>query len=251
MKLFRGGLLFAFVALAGCGEDAPVTPPPPAPTPGPPPEPPPPPPGPDADAIPIGFGGVIPASGTALTLHPGTEFLVPVMVDGDLSQLVRSPDWTGIPVRVVTDAPENVLSVAAELTIEAGREPDLLAIRALESAEVTAEVHTVRLEPPPEGFPELSGLSFRLEAEPIRFRLMDHAPAAEPDCGGLSLGTRDGIRRGDGGALGENWFGDLGRDFRFADLVPRSPGPDADSAWSRRTNNSRTGASATPTTSSR
>ncbi len=228
MRLFRGGLLLAFLAFAGCGEDAPVTPPPLPPTPGPPPEPPPPPPGPGPDAIPIGFGGVIPAPGTALTLHPGTEFVVPVMVDGDLTQFARSPDWTGIAVRVVTDAPENVLSVPGELMIRAGREPDLLAIRAVDSAEVTAEVHSVRLEPPPEGFPEFPGVSFRLETEPIGFRLVDHAPAAEPDCGGLSLGTRGGIRRGDGGALGEAWFGDLGRDFRFADLVLRSPGPGAE-----------------------
>lgn len=224
MRRLGAGLLLVFLALGACGDDAGVTPPPLPP----PPEPPMPPPEPGPDALPVGFGGVLPAPGTAMTLYPGTEFVVPVTVDGDLGEAARSPDWTGIPVRVVTDAPETVLSVPGELTIGAGREPDLLRVQALESAEVTAAVHTVQLEAPPEGFPEFSGLAFRLEAEPIRFRLVDRAPAGEPDCGRLSLGTRGGIRRGDGGALGENWFADLGRDFRFADLVFRSPAGDAE-----------------------
>ncbi|MDE3263083.1 MAG: hypothetical protein OYL41_13985 [Acidobacteriota bacterium] len=224
MKRLRTGLLLALVAFAGCGDDAPVTP---APLP-PPPEPPPPTPGPDPDAIPVGFGGVLPAPGSALTLHPGTEFVIPVMADGDLGQAVENPAWTGIPVRVVTDAPPGVLSVPDELTVEARREPDLLRIRALEAAEVVPEVYTVRLEAPPEGLPEFSGLSFRLESEPVRLRLVDPGPTKPADCSRLALGPRAGARRGDGGALGESWFGDLGSEFRSADLVLHSPGTDAE-----------------------
>ena len=223
MKRLRAGLLLALVALAGCGEDSAVAPPPTSP-----PQPPAPPPAPAPDAIPVGFGGVLPAPGAALTLHPGTEFVIPVMVDGDLGEAVDNPAWTGIPVRVVTEAPPAVLSVPGELTVAARREPDLLRIRALESAEVTSEVYTVHLETPPEGLPELSGLSFRLESDPVRLRLGDPGPAEPADCGGLSLRLRAGVRRGDGGALGENWFGDLGSNFRSADLVLRSPGTDAE-----------------------
>lgn len=170
----------------------------------------------------------MPAPGSALTLHPGTEFVIPVMVDGDLGEAARNPAWTGIPVRVVTDAPAAVLSVPGELTVEARREPDLLRIRALEAAEVAPEVYTVHLEAPPEGLRELLGLSFRLESEPVRLRLVDPGPTELPDCSRLALGPTSGVRRGDGGALGENWFGDLGGDFRSADLVLRSPGPDAE-----------------------
>ena len=176
----------------------------------------------------MGFGGVLPAPGSALTLHPGTEFAIPVMADGDLSEAVDNPAWTGIPVRVVTDAPATVLSVPAELTVEARQEPDLLRLRALESAEAAPAVYTVHLEAPAEGLPELLGLSFRLESEPVRLRLADPRPAEPADCGGLSLRLRAGARRGDGGALGDNWFGDLGSDFRSADLVLRSPGTDAE-----------------------
>ena len=224
MRRFGTGLLLALVTLAGCGDDAPVTPAPPPP----PPEPQPTPPEPDPDAIPVGFGGVLPAPGAALTLHPETEFVIPVMVDGDLGEAVENPAWTGIRVRVVTDAPANVLSVPADLTVAGRREPDLLRIRALEAAELAAEVYTVRLEAPPEGLPEFSGLSFRVESEPVRVRLADPGATEPADCSRLALGPRAGVRRGDGGALGENWFGELGSEFRSADLVLRSPGTDAE-----------------------
>ena len=225
MKRLRAGLLLALVAFAGCGEDAPITPAPLPPPPAPPPEPPPP--VPDPDAIPVGFGGVLPAPGSALTLHPGTEFVIPVMVDGDLGEAVDNPAWTGIPVQVVTDAPATALSIPAQLTVEARQEPDLLRIRALESAVVTPEVFTVHLEAPPEGLPDLLGLSFRLESDPVRIRVADPGSTEPADCTRLALGPRAGVRRGDGGALGENWFGDLGRDFRSADLVLQAPGTDA------------------------
>lgn len=228
MKRFRAGLFLALLALAGCGDDAPVTPAPLPPPPTPPPEPPPPAPEPDPDAIPVGFGGVLPAPGAALTLQPGTEFVIPVMADGDLGQAVENSAWTGIPVRVVTDAPPTVLSVPGELTVHGRREPDLLRIRAIESAAVTPAVHTVRLEAPPEGLPEFFGLSFRVESEPVRIRLVDPGPTQPADCSQLSLGPRAGIRRGDGGALGENWFDGPGSDFRSAELVLRSPGTDAE-----------------------
>ncbi len=225
MIRFRAGLLLAFFALAGCGDDAPVTPaplPPPAPVP-------PPAPAPGPDAIPIGFGGVLPAPGGVLILHPGAEFLVPVMADGDLSDYERRTGWTGIPVRVVTDAPASVLAVPGDVAAQGWHEPALLTIRALEPegpADFEA-TYTIRLEPPPTGFPERFGLSFRLEAEPIRVRLAD--PGAEPaDCNGLSLTRSGAVRRGDGGAVGENWFGELGRDFRSADLVFRSSGRGAE-----------------------
>ena len=225
MKRLRAGVLAVLLALAGCGDDAPITP---APPPAPPPTPPAPAPEPDPDAIPVGFGGVLPAPGAALTFHPGTEFVIPVMVDGDLGEAVGNPAWTGIPVRVVTDAPAAVLSVPAELTVEGRREPDLLRIRALAPAEAAREVYTVHLEAPPEGLPQRFGLSFRLESEPVRLRLVDPGPAGPADCGRLALRPRAGVRRGDGGALGENWFGDLGSHFRSADLVLRSPGTDVE-----------------------
>ena len=79
MKRLGAGLFLALLVLAGCGEESVVTPPPLPPPP--PPGPPTPPPGPDPDAIPVGFGGVLPAPGAALTLHPGTEFVIPVMAD--------------------------------------------------------------------------------------------------------------------------------------------------------------------------
>lgn len=225
MKRLRAALLLALVTLAGCGDDAPITP---APLPPPPAPPPPPPPEPDPDAIPVGFGGVLPAPGSALTLHPGTEFVIPVMLDGDLGEAVDNPAWAGIPVRVVTDAPAAVLSVPAGLTVTGRREPDLLRIRALEAAEVAPEVYSVHLEAPPEGLPELFGLSFRLESDPVRLRLVDPGHMDPADCSRLSLGPTGGVRGGDGGALGEHWFGDLGRDFRSADLALRSPGRDVE-----------------------
>lgn len=225
MKRLRAGLLLGLLALAGCGEDTGMTPAPLPPPPPPPPEPPPPSPGPNA--IPVGFGGVLPPPGTALTLHPGTEFVIPVMVDGDLGEAVANPAWAGIPVRVVTDAPAAVLSVPDELTVEGRQEPDLLRIRALESAEAAQEVYTVQLEAPPEGLPEFFGLSFRLESEPVRIRLVDPGPTQTADCGRLLLRPRGAVRRGNGNALGESWFGDPGSAFRSAELVLRAPGPDA------------------------
>ena len=224
MKRLGAGLLLALLALAGCGEDTAVTP---APLPPAPPPEPPPPPSPAPDAIPVGFGGVLPPPGTALTLHPGTEFVIPVMADGDLGEAVDNPAWTGIQVRVVTDAPATVLSVPGELTVEGRQEPDLLRIRALEPAEMTSAVHTVRLEAPPEGLPELFGLTFRLESQPVRIRLVDPGPTESADCARFSLRPSGGIRRGDGGALGENWFGDPGSDFRSSELVLRAPTRDA------------------------
>ena len=178
MKRLVAGLFLAVLALAGCGDDAVVTPtplPPPPPPPGPSP-----PPQPDPDAIPVGFGGVLPAPGTALTLHPGTEFLIPVMADADLSDYVRRSGWTGIPVRVETDAPPDVLSVSGEVSAQGWEDPALLTIRALIPVEPAgfAETYEVRLEPPLEGFPERFGLSFRLEAEPVQVRIADPGPTA-------------------------------------------------------------------------
>ena len=225
MKRLVAGLLLAFLALAGCGGDAVVTPTP-LPPPPPPPEPSPPP---DPDAIPVGFGGVLPAPGTALPLHPGTEFLIPVMAGADLSDYVRRSGWTGIPVRVVTDAPAGVLSVPGDVLAQGWEEPVVLTIRARDPGESAGfdETYEVRLEAPPEGFPDLFGLSFRLESEPIRVRVVDPGPTGQADCAGLSLARRGTVRRGDGGVVGENWFGDLGSDFRSADLVLRSPERDA------------------------
>ena len=221
MKRLVAGLLLAFLALAGCGDDAVVTP-----TPLPPPPPPPspsPPPQPDPDAIPVGFGGVLPAPGTALTLHPGTEFLIPVMADADLSDHVRRAGWTGIPVRVVTDAPADVLSVSGEVSAQGWEDPALLAIRVLEPLEPAAfdGTYEVRLESPPEGLPELFGLSFRLEAEPVQVRIADPG-RTEVDCDGLSLAVTGAVRRGDGGSVGESWFPDIGSGYRSAELTLRS-----------------------------
>ncbi len=226
MKRLGAGLLLALLALAACGEDAPVTTTPDPPRPRPTPDPPPPRPGPDPDAIPVGFGGVLPAPGAALTLHPGTEFVIPVMVDGDLGEAVRNPAWTGVPVRVVTDAPPDVLTVPGELTVEGRRDPDLLAIRALAAAD-SRRTYEVRLEPPPGGFPELSGLSFRLDSEPVLVRVADPGPADAPDCRGLALAAGT-VRSGDGGQLGRNWFGDLGGAYRSAAVTLRSPGARAE-----------------------
>ena len=168
MKRLVTGLFLAFLALAGCGDDAVVTPtplPPPPPPPGPSP-----PPQPDPDAIPVGFGGVLPAPGTALTLHPGTEFLIPVMADADLSDYVRRAGWTGIPVRVVTDAPADVLSIPGEVSAQGWEDPALLTIRVLASVEPAgfAETYEVRLEPPPEGFPDASGCPSGWKRNPSR-----------------------------------------------------------------------------------
>ena len=225
MNRFGAGIL-AVLVLSGCGDDSTVTPAPRLPPPAPPEPPPTPEPDPDPDALPIGFRGVLPAPGTALTLHPGTEFVIPVTVDGDLSEYVRLPDWTGISVRVVTDAPAEVLSVPAELIVEARREPDLLTIRALAAADFR-RTYEVRLESPPEGFPEPSGLSFRLDSASVQVRVADPGPAEEADCDGFSLAA-GAVRSGDGGALGTNWFGDVGSDYRSADVTLRSPAANAE-----------------------
>ena len=125
---------------------------------------------PDPDAIPVGFGGVLPAPGTALTLHPGTEFLIPVMADADLSDYVRRSGWTGIPVRVVTDAPADVLSVSGEVSAQGWEDPALLAIRVLEPVEPAGfdQTYEVRLEPPAEGFPSCSGCPSGWKRNPSR-----------------------------------------------------------------------------------
>ena len=184
-----------------------------------------PPPPPDPDAIPVGFGGVLPAPGTALTLHPGTEFLIPVMADADLSDYVRRSGWTGIPVRVVTDAPAGVLSVPGDVLAQGWEEPVVLTIRARDPGESAGfdETYEVRLEPPEEGFPDLFGLSFRLESQSVQIRIADPGPAETADCDGLSLAAAGAVRRGDGGSVGESWFADIGSDYRSADLTLRSP----------------------------
>ena len=252
MKRLVAGLLLAFLALAGCGDDSVVTPPP-LPPPPPPPGPlPPTPPDPDPDAIPIGFGGVLPASGTALTLHPGAEFVIPVMADEDLAEYELRVGWTGIPVRVVTDAPPDVLEVPEMVSAQGWRDPTFLTIRALERDTPTAfeEAYTIQLEPPLEGFPEPFGLSFRLESAPIRVRVMDPGPAVEANCRGLSLARMGATRLGEGGTAGENWFGDLGSEYRSADLVLRSPGRDAELRLLSAYQDCRTATLATPTTCS-
>ena len=86
----------------------------------------------------------------------------------------------------MTDAPADVLSVSGEVSAQGWEDPALLAIRVLEPVEPAGfdETYEVRLEPPPEGFPDLFGLSFRLEAEPVQVRIADPGPA-EVDCDGL------------------------------------------------------------------
>ena len=222
MTSVRVAVVLALFAFAGCESEPPVAPPTlPPPPPSPPPQP-----GPDPDAIPVGFGGVLPLPGTPLTLYPGTEFLIPVMADGDLGDSVRSPDWAGIPVRVVTDAPAEVLSVPPELIVEGRPEPDLLPIRAL-AAPGSGQTYEVRLEPPPAGLPELSGLSFRLDPVSVEVQVADPGTAEAADCADLEL-VAGAVRSGDGGAVGRNWFGDLGDEFRSADLTLRAPAANAE-----------------------
>ena len=220
MTRLRAGLFLVVLALAGCGDESVVTPPPLPPSPPPGPVTPPP----DPDAIPVGFGGVLPAPGAALTLHPGTEFVIPVMADQDLSEYEMRSTWTGIPVQVVTDAPPDVLAVPALVSAQGWRDPALLTIRALEPAAPASlgEIYTVHLEAPPAGFPEPFGLSFRLESEPIRVRIADAGPAGEVDCAALSLARVGSVRSGNGGSHGVSWFGDIGSDYWSATVTLRS-----------------------------
>ena len=217
--LLRLGLA---LALAACGPEDPAAPPtlplPPAPPPAPGPGPPS-----DPDASPIGFRGVLPPPGTALTLHPGTEFVIPVATDADLGEPAED---AAIPLRVTTDAPPTVLTVPAEVTVRGGETPDVVRIRALAPEEPAdaAKTYEVRLEPPPEGLLEFPGLSFRLEPALVTVRIAEPAPPETVDCARLSLAAAGPVRPGNGGAVGADWFGDLGGEYRSAPLRLRSPG---------------------------
>ena len=215
--------VLALLLFAGCAQDPapplPTLPPPPAPLPQPDPVPAP-------DAVPIGFGGVLPRSGTPLVLHPGNEFVLAVMVEDELPYEYQGSNWAGVQVAVRTDAPPDVVSVPEQVIANDWREPGGLTIRALGfgSPAASGGIYSIRLQPPPGGFPDVGGFTFRLAAEPIRVRIAGAAAVEEPDCAGLSLRTRGPARRGSGGAVGENWFGDLGREYRGAEVTLMSPG---------------------------
>lgn len=225
MNRVGAGFGFALLVCAGCADEppgaSPTLPPPPAPLPEPLPRPEP---VQDPDGIPIGFGGVLPAPGAVLTLFPGTEYVIPVIVEDELPRGLRDFIRDGVDVEVVSDAPPGVLSVPGRVTARDWREPGIVRIRALDSPGLGAsdETYTIRLRPPFLGFPERSGLSFRVDAEPVRVRIADGVSFTGMDCGGFSL-TSGAVRSGAGGAVGKNWFGDLGSQYRSADLTLRSP----------------------------
>ena len=230
MTPLRAALVFALLAFSGCGSErpsrAPTLPPPPPPLPEPLPRPEP---EQDPDGIPISFGGVLPRPGTVLALPPGTEFVVRVMVEDELPFFYRGDNWEGVQVVVQTDAPPEILSVPRQVAVSDWRQPGVVTIRALESGSPTAsrETYSIRLQPPFGGFPDLGMYTFRLEAEPIRVRIAEAGAVEETDCGRLSLGAGT-VRSGNGGTAGMNWFGDVGGEFRSAELRLRSPAGNAE-----------------------
>ena len=166
------------------------------------------------NAVRIGFAGLVPTPGTALTLRPGAEFVIPVVANEDLGSR-----WPGVPVRVVSGAPLTVLEVPEELRVTPWEDPATLRIRAV----APGETYAIHLEAPSRGFPEQDGRSFEADPAPLLVKVADPALLRPTGCDGLSLTAVDPP----GGSLSLSIF-QLGVviHYRFGDLTLRSPGHD-------------------------
>ena len=203
------GLAVALLAVAGCANDPGGALPTPAPSP---PSSPSPPPSAGRGAVRIGFAGLVPIPGTAVTLRPGTEFVIPVVAARDF----RSR-WPGVPVRVVTGAPPTVLSVPEEVWVTPWKDPATLTLRAL----APGGTYAIHLESPPTGLQDEDGRSFEADSTPLLVKVADPAPPLPPGCDGLSLTAVD-APVGSGTFTVGFQLGVIAR-YNISDLALRSP----------------------------
>lgn len=211
----------ALTTVIGCssagGNVVPAPPTPaPAPTPSSPPEPP------EEDRpLPFGWAGAFFLPNGTLDIPEGGTVVFEVQTAPG-RDYTGGGEWPGIPIGIATDAPEDRLSLPAQVRVGGYSNPGIVEITAGSAGGEVSDEYRIRLTESPE-LNLAPGFVLALDPTPIRVRVRRAETSAEPRCIPPDVAVEPDASPRAGGAMATSVFGYDGLSWWSGDWTLRVP----------------------------